>query len=95
MIGLIAYAFVGAAVAAISLLWLEEPPEGSKPAILFVVGLLWPLTVLAFALTVLWFAASDVCHGFAALWRHARGRVEAREERAEPPPPRPTTSRRR
>lgn len=87
MAPVIGYAIVGFVVGLVSLLWLDDidPPDGSKPAIMFVVGLLWPLSLLTLALMLLWFAVTQVCGGFAALWRHARGRVEAREQQPAPP----------
>lgn len=92
MVALIgAYVLIGIAAAGISTLAIDgiDAPPGSQPAIMFVVGLIWPVVLLGVVLYAVCYAALDVGHGFAVLWRHARARVEARER----PPDKPTTDR--
>jgi hypothetical protein len=74
IIVLICYAFVGFTVAMMSTIAIDDigAPPGSEPAIMFVFGLLWPLTIAAVVLGAIVYAAFDVGRGFRALWRHAR-----------------------
>lgn len=49
-------------------------PDGGEPAIVFTVGLLWPLTLSVGACYAIWHVGRTLGRSFAVLWR--AGRVE-------------------
>lgn len=70
-----AYLMVGVLVAIVSMAVTDGDvvgPPGSEAAVLFLVGLFWPLVVVAGAALLLWRATVGVLDGFVVLWRHWR-----------------------
>ena len=49
---------------------LAHFPKGSEPAVGFLAGVLWPLTLIAACVYGLWRAGRGVVLGFRVLWRH-------------------------
>lgn len=70
---LIGYVILGVAAAAMSMLAIDDlgAPDGSEPAIAFLVGVLWPVVVAGAVVVAIWCAMRAVGRGFAVLWRHA------------------------
>lgn len=72
---LFGYAMIGFVVSAMSFLWTENKPigpPGSEPAIAFLIGALWPLSVVFGVAWGAWLLVVQVAGGFAVLWRHWR-----------------------
>jgi len=73
----ICYVTPALAVGGVSLLFFEDVewlPEGGLPAVLFLCGLFWPVTITTSLVVVLVFCARRVGGGFAVLWRALRDR---------------------
>lgn len=62
-------------------------PVGAEPAVGFLAGMFWPLTLAAGLVWCIWRASRGMCRSFAALWRWWRPirvsvpRATARERR--------------